>query len=362
MASLTESSIIARKVIRYGIYALILVITGRFAIQGAVTLYRQIFPPPPPKPTVAFGRLPELPFPEKGENEFTYTLDLAEGQLPELPQQTEVYYMPPFQSTISSVENAKANAGALGFNPDGRVLVESIPNVYVFQKNNVPSNLTMNVITGVFSISYNVDEDPIVVSSVPPNEEQSVNYISDELTQAKLISEDYKNGPTTTKYLKLEGGEFVPAASLSESVATKVNFFRKGYGSDGTIPSVTQNMPEGNLWFIIAGGRGKQIVAGEYHYFPIDQSKSGTYPLKSSQTAWDELKEGKAYIANPGTSEEKEKTIRKVYLAYYDAGQYTQFYQPVVVFEGDDDFYAFVSAIQNDYYGAKPEDNQDNSQ
>ncbi|KKQ73667.1 MAG: hypothetical protein US95_C0050G0001, partial [Candidatus Woesebacteria bacterium GW2011_GWB1_38_5] len=41
--------------------------------------------------------------------------------------------------------------------------------------------------------------------------------------------------------------------------------------------------------------------------------------------------------------------IRKVYLAYYDPDQYTEYYQPVIVFEGDDDFTAYVSAIIDDY-------------
>lgn len=361
MASLTESSIIARKVIRYGLYALILIIIGRFAFRGAVALYRQIFPPPPPKPTVAFGRLPEIPFPQRPANEFTYKLELAEGDLPELSEQTSVYYMPPFQSTISSVEEAKSKADALGFNPDGKVLVESIPNVYVFQEPGVPSSLTMNVITGVFSISYNLNEDPTVLSSQPPNDEQAIRLIETELNKAKLLADDLKDGPATSEYLRVISGEYLPAVSLSEAMATKVNIFRIGYGGENNFPSVTPDMPQGNIWFIVAGGRGKQIISGEYHYFPIDNSKSGTYPLKTSQSAWDELKEGKGYIANSG-SNQNEKIIRHVYLAYYDAGQYTQFYQPVFVFEGDEDFYAFVPAVREDYYGAKPDETEKSTQ
>jgi hypothetical protein len=44
-------------------------------------------------------------------------------------------------------------------------------------------------------------------------------------------------------------------------------------------------------------------------------------------------------------------TVRKIYLAYYDAGVYTEFYQPVFVFEGDKDFVGYVPAVTTDYYG-----------
>jgi hypothetical protein len=105
-------------------------------------------------------------------------------------------------------------------------------------------------------------------------------------------------------------------------------------------------MPDANVWFILAGG--KQILAAEYHYYPVEETKSGTYPTKTADTAWEELKDGKGYVVNLGDNSEK-VAIRKVYLAYYDAGQYVSHYQPVVVFEGDNNFFAYVPAVQNYY-------------
>ena len=42
--------------------------------------------------------------------------------------------------------------------------------------------------------------------------------------------------------------------------------------------------------------------------------------------------------------------IRRIYLAYYDAGIYTEFLQPIYVFEGDNDFVAYTPAITSNYY------------
>lgn len=349
MASLTQTSITARKIIRYGAYAIILILVGRLMLRGAIALYKRIFPTPPPKPTVAFGKLPALPFPEKNTGRsFNYTLELPEGKLPTLPKQEIVYFMPPFSSNIAVVDDAKALADRLGFNPDGKPIVEKVPNVYIFQRENGLSTLTMNIITRIFSISYNINANPQVLLGTPPDPERAISQITGFLSGGGLLSDELKGGRTTTEFLKMTGGIFSPVSSLSEADSIKVNIFRKNYGTNDSIPSVTPDMPEANIWFVI-GGAGRQIIAGEFNYFPLEAGRNGTYPLKTSETAFEQLKQGKAFIANAPDTENI--TIRRVYLGYYDAGQYAKYYQPVVVFEGDGNFYAYVPAVADDFYG-----------
>ena len=92
-------------------------------------------------------------------------------------------------------------------------------------------------------------------------------------------------------------------------------------------------------------------MAGENLYFPVDKAKFATYPLKSSSQAFEELKNSQAYIASIGQNLGGLVSIRKVYLAYYDAGFPVDFYQPIIVFEGDKNFMAYVPAVISDYYG-----------
>lgn len=352
MATLTEISVVSRRVIRYGIYAIILIVILRYSIQLGVTVYRKIFPPPPPQPTLAFGNLPELPFPERPAQTFNFNLELPEGTLPIFTDQLPVYFMPSFQTNIQVLDAAKETAQKLGFDPNGKLLVESIPNVYIFERRGFPSRLTMNIITGLFSVSYNLNEDPTILNGTPPTPENGVTQIQGYLSGPGLLKDDLIDSPSTQILLRVEEGKFVPAISLSEANLIKVNIFRKNYGKDENIPAVTPDMPEANIWFIIAGGRGRQIIAGEYHFFPIDKQKSATYPIKTADLAWEELKSGKAFIANAGNNPEGKITIRRVYLAYYDPGQYAQYYQPVIVFEGDNEFYAYVTAVTDEYYGS----------
>jgi len=352
MASLTETSIIARKVIRYVIYCVVLIIILRFTINLGVSIYHKFVPPPEPEPTVAFGKLPKLPFPERPTlSNLTYTLETPDGKLPLLPEQAEVYFMPPLASNIRALDSAKEKASALGFNPNGRLLVENVPNVYIFQKSIGTSTLTMNIISGVFSISYDLTVDPSVIGNLPPGPDAAVGQARSYLGNAGLLQEDTKESRTSYEFLRIENGKFVPAVSLSEAAVIKVNIFRKDYGKE--IPAVTPEGKEANIWFMLSGAGTRQVIAAEYHYFPIDLQKSGTYPLKTSEAAWEELKNGGAFITTFKNTSSTNVTIRRVYLGYYDAGQYAEFYQPVVVFEGDDDFIAYVPAIVPNFYGGE---------
>ena len=98
--------------------------------------------------------------------------------------------------------------------------------------------------------------------------------------------------------------------------------------------------------------RNKQVIAGQFHYFPVDESQSSTYPLKAAQAAWDELNSGGAYVASVGINKDGDNVkIRRIYLGYYDAGTPNEFFQPIVVFEGDRGFIAYLPAVTVEFYG-----------
>lgn len=347
MASLTQASIIARKTIRYGIYGIIFLIVARIVIGTGIKVFRFFFPAPPPPPTVSFGKLPSLPFPEGAPSfeNLTFTLETAAGELPAFSDQVKVYFMPKPPASIQDLEFAKQKAVSLGFSPSGRELVET---VFLFQNKNAPSTLTMNIVSGIFSISYDLRANPRIIENIPPAPEAALAQIKTYLARADLLKDDL-SGPVTHEFIKIEEGRFISAVSLSESDLVKINLFRKDFEE---IPAVTSNPKEANVWFMLSGTRERenQVIAAEYHYYPADEEQSATYPIKTSQSAWEDLNSGNGYIANLGNNQGN-ITIRRVYFAYYDPGQYTAFYQPVVVFEGDNGFVGYVPAITSEYYG-----------
>jgi hypothetical protein len=348
MTTLTHAAITTRKIIRYAIFSIIALIILRIILIGVIKIYKKVFPPPPPAPTVTFGKLPKLKFPQKQvPANLTFTLETAEGGFPKLPVQAKVYFMPKIAANLLSLDAAKTKAQSLGFKPDGQ---EISTTTYRFLHQSAPSILEMNIVLGIFSVSYDLKIDPTPLDVRPPAPEVAAANIRSLLSSANLLPNDL-TGPASHQYLKLQEGKFVPVLSLSEANLIKVNFFRKAYDN---LPCLSANPESANVWFTVSGAseREKQVVAAQYHYLGVDESQSATYPLKATQDVWNELGEGSAYLASAGTIKEGENIkIRKIYLAYFDPPETADFLQPIFVFEGDKGFTAYVPAVTGDYYG-----------
>jgi hypothetical protein len=347
MTKLTQISIITRKIIRYSIFGIIGIIILRGAILAGYKIYRYYFPAPPPPPTVSFGKLPALPFPKRDfPTNLQFKLETPTGELPKFPYSLKVFFMPKIFPTLLSLDETTKKAVNLGFDGEGLQLTET---VYSFKNTKAPSELKISIATGVFSISYNLIEDPSPLTKRPPVPEVASTKARGFLSRANLLAKDL-SGPTITEPVRIEGTKIIGAGSLSEANFVKVNFFRKDYDN---YPAVTPDAEEANVWLIVSGEsqREKEIIGAEYKYFPVDETKFATYPIKTAQKAWEELQSNKAFIANLGENKDQIITIRRIYLAYYDAGVRVDFYQPVVVFEGDKGFKAYVPAVTSEYYG-----------
>lgn len=349
MTSLTRIAIAARRAIRYGIFLIIFLIVGKFLLDAGIGIYKKIFPPAPPTPTVKFGKLSKIPFPTNNVTaKFSYTLETPEGGLPlNIPNQAKVYFMPKRSPNLLSLDAAKTTAQGLGFDAPPSQISET---VYSFQNPDFPVAMQINIITGTFSISYNLAKDKSPTESKPPIAEEAASEFRSALSGANILPDDL-TGPSTSKYLKLSGGDLVTALSLSESDLVKVNLFRKNYDN---FPSVTGIPDQANVWAMLSGAKNQNqlIVAAQYRYFPVDESQFSTYPIKTPSQAFSELQGGQAFIASPGVNKDGDNLkIRRVYLAYFDPDSVTDFFQPIYVFEGDNGFIAYLPAVSSNYYG-----------
>jgi hypothetical protein len=349
MTSLTQIAITARKIIRYGVLLIIFLVVGDILLNAGTTIYRKIFPAPPPTPTVKFGKLTKIPFPSNGtQAKLTYVLETPTGGLPtDIPTQAKVYFMPQQNPDLLSLDKAKSESAALGFGSDAQQLSDT---VYKFVSPSVPSTLEINIVTGTFSISYNLASDKSPLTLRPSVSEVAASEFRSILSGANVLPADL-TGPVTNNFLKLSNGQLVTALSLSESDVIKINLFRKNYDN---LPSITGNPNQANVWAIISGSQNQsqQIVACEYHYFPVDESQYSTYPIITPADAFASLQAGNAFIADLGLNKDGDTLkIRRVYLAYFDPDSVTEFYQPIYVFEGDNGFIAYLPAVTSSYYG-----------
>lgn len=348
MASLTNIAITSRKIVRYTIYFILFLIVGRIFLNAGVKVYKKVFPAPTPAPTVKYGKLTKVPFPENGITaKLTYTLETADGELPkDIPTQAKVYFMPKISANLLSLDATKNKATALGFTTDQQQISDT---VYKFKNQNYPSYLQINIVTNTFSISYDLATDKTPISFKPPVAEVAASNFKTILSEANMLPTDL-TGMTTHDFLKISDGKLVSAISLSESNFVKINLFRKDYDN---LPSETGNPDQANVWAIMsgAGNSGQRIIACEYHYRSVDESQYSTYPIKTPETAYAELQSGQAFIASIGLNNDGDNLkIRHIYLAYFDPDADTEYYQPIYVFEGDNGFKAYLPAITSDYY------------
>lgn len=347
MTSLTQVAITTRKIVRYGIFLIIFLIIGRMSLNLGVRIYRYYFPAPPPPPTVTFGRLPKISFPEKDRPKINQLkVETATGSLPNLPTQAKVYFMPKVSSTLLSLDSARQKAKQLGFTGGEEKVSET---VYRFKLPDAETRIEMNIVTGNFSVSSDLTNDESILSLRAQAPELAAAQVRNFLSRASLLSEDL-TGDVQHEFLKVEDQKLVRAISLSEANFIKISLHRKTFDE---IPSLTGNTEEGNIWFIVSSTkeRDRQIIAGQYNYFPVDEEKSSTYPIKTAEEALNELVSDGGFIANIGNNPEGNIVVRKIYLAYFDPNSASDFYEPIIALEGDNGFIAYIPAVTPDYYG-----------
>lgn len=343
MATLTETAYFTRRTIKYGSVGLVVFLILYFAWGIGSTYWRKIHPSPPPPPTVSFGKLSALSFPKK-ENlpSFSYRLETIEGTTPKLASVGRVYFMPKPAATLLGLDFAREMAKKIGFLGEPTKVSDR---VFRFLGQNTNTILEMDIISQKFSLFYDFQNDQSILAEKKlPSDEQAVMEAKNFLRQAELLPQDLEEGQAKVSYFRFVAPNLMPALSLSEADFVRVDLFRVNLDDWKILPP---NPAEAQVSFLFSGSRelGKRITRVDYNSRPISFDNPATYPLKTSQAAWQELGEGKGYIASLGNNQDGRITVRKIYLAYYEPDTIQDFLQPIFVFEGDNNFVAYVPAV-----------------
>jgi hypothetical protein len=344
MATLTETAYYSRQAIKYGSIAVVILLILRGAFLSFRAYWKKAHPPPPPPPTVAFGKLPKLKFSERNDlPKLSFKLETISGSLPKLSSQAKVFFVPQPSPNLLAWGNTKAWAKQLGFSREPQATDKF---VYRFTSETTPSTvLTVNVLTKNFHLSYDWKSDLEILSQGnPPQEKEAISLAKGFLQGASALTADLTQGSAEVIYLKYSEGNLVKALFFSEANFAKVNLFRQNLDNLKILPA---NPKDANISLILAptASRNRGIIEVKYTHAPISQANFATYPLKEVNAAWSELTGGKGFIANLGNNPEGKLVIRNAYLAYFDTEEEQNFLQPVIVFEGDNDFYAYVPAV-----------------
>ncbi|KKU58282.1 MAG: hypothetical protein UX80_C0004G0033 [Candidatus Amesbacteria bacterium GW2011_GWA2_47_11b] len=344
MATLTEVGFYTRRIIKWGAMGLVVVMLIPPLWKLAKRIYLTINPPPPPAPTVRYGKLPKLAFPEADSNyKPTYRLETIEGGLPKLANVSRVYFVTINKSRILELEKIKPKARTLEFEQDPEKIDEAN---YKFTNPNLPTELAVNIIYNSYRYTYDWRSDPgILDEKGVPNNEQALLEAKSLWQNLGLLADDLANGRAKVTFLSGATGELIPTISLSGANFVRVDLFR---ADKDELKVVSPKGEESPVYVILSGSndRSKRIVEASYSYSRILDNDFSTYPLKGVDKAWAELQAGSGYIAHAGAAQ---AVVRKASLAYYESGTPQEFLQPVYVFEGDGGFVGYVPAVNQEY-------------
>lgn len=390
MASqLTEVSRISRKIIRFSAYGFVgAIVLSSIIFPIIKAIYKQLNPPEPYPLSASRTKLPQISFPNLVSYKHNFTIQTPDNKLPSFPDRARVFYI--YEKPKGFAAEAKAKEMATIFKFEGEPTVTGNGLDYVWQQR-LPALLefSYNIKNASFKMTYQWQSTELGISSFSTKE----NIISKanaflQQTKEDLSDIDLINAHLT--YLKASGNSLKKAVSFSDSDFVRLDFFKQNisytnkdlyYYQDQDyqkkIKEITYNLPiyankidEANISLTFSGSNNlSSINRGlvDYKFFQSNisyltsgyQDKS-TYYLKPVTVAFDELSQGKAYIANPALENTETVSIRRVYLAYYDSGIYQQYLQPIYVFSENDitspeiqqseniGFVAYVPAIRSD--------------
>lgn len=326
----------------------LVLITVLFRIGKNIKEY--FYPTPLPPATVSFGKLTKVEFPPNiiVVKDFTYTLDNVSGTLPTFSDKINVYKIIQLQPNLLALKNAQDLVSRIGFSGEGIALSNTL---YQWDdKENLQRRLTYDILSFNFNLSSDYLANPIVIAGKNlPGEKGSVSKAESFLESLSSFPLDFNIEKTKTTLLSVKNSEILPATSLSTTQLIRVDFFQKDV--DG-LPIFYPNPLHSTVHFFIAGGNyDAQVVSANFFHQNISEL-SATYPIKTNEQVFEELKQGKAYIASY-SGNDKEILLKKIYLAYYLSEEKQNYLMPIIVFEGNNNFYAYIHAIKDEWFNSE---------
>lgn len=352
MLTLHKTTETIKKILKWGGISLGALLLLILLVRGGSALFKLIFPDKPPAPTVAYGQLPPILFPDSiSDKEFEYTLETVTGNLPVF--QTDrlyVHTIVPAEPNLLNLEDARESVAKVNFTVGENSITDT---VYQWtSREKADKKIIQNIVSKDFTVSSNFFSYPeVLTASNLPTEEQAKLTAKTFLTSMNLFPPDIDEEKTTTQLLAIQNATIFPATSLSTAQLIRVDFFQKAVNE---LPILYPKPPFSTIHFFIGGGENSgQVVQGQFYHQTISE-ESATYPIKTAQQAFEELKQGKGYIAAYYGSKNT-ITINDVYLAYYMGEEKQQYLMPIIVFEGKEGFFAYVPAVLDEWITGSPQ-------
>lgn len=346
MPTLSQISFETKAITKWGGIVLGTFIVLFLLFKVGVFVKDTLYPTPPPPPTVGFDILDPIEFPDqKSTNNFSYSLDTVTGQLPDFSDRAKVYKIAKAEPDLLALRKAKDKMYRAGFKEDPVLIGQ---NVYKWTTDQpFQKTLSYNILTHDFNLtsSFLANENATTGKAFPLDEASIVDEAKNFFQNLDSFPEDINTEKTAVSLFTIKNYVLLSATSISNAQAARVYFFQKDVDEKPIFYSNPKSSPINTL---ITGGDNRPQVSDANYFYQKITDQSETYPIKTAKQAFEDLENGNAYIAS--FPENKSNiSIKNVYLGYYIEDKKQNYLMPVVIFEGDDGFFAYVSAITDEW-------------
>lgn len=343
MATLNKAKKETQIILKWGGISLLVIFLFMMG-TSFISFVKDLFTPPAP-PKAEFGKLPAISFPKKQKENIKYTLDTLSGFLPNFSDRAKIYKIISDPPTLLGLNKTREKVSAIGFNSNGTQIAED-QYQWVDQNEALQRTITMNIFSSDFALS-----SPYLISqsleslSGSGNSDRAIETARSFLSNMGLFPPDIDENKTKAVQYSINEGALIPASKTSDAKIAKVAFFQKDV--DG-LPIFYNEGKFSTINFLIGKENNQmKIVNARFFHKNISQISS-TYAIKTASEAFSELQKGNAYIANKPV-DTVEFTIKNVFLGYYIGEDQQDFLMPIIIFAGNNDFVAYVSAVRDEW-------------
>lgn len=336
--TLTQTAILTKKFL---LFSFIFIVVFLIAWLSWRYYYYNIYLPSLPLveilPDTKYGILPKPNLAQNNlsSSNYSYVLNTLTGDLPsDIPKIMRVFFAPQLGTTFLALDRAKELASEFGFLIEPEI---AAPNQYRFLDGE-GGELIIDLSTGNFKYQRFIATSAPALKALP-NETEIAQNFKNFLANKKILRDELREGKIKVVF-ENNSPEGQSLASVSlwqsniENLPVVTPLFNKG------LINATLTSEESEL---------KQYPKMEYIYWPVDLNNFSTYPIKTVEEAFEDLKEGSASVVIEPSM--PEVSITSVYLAYLLSESYTPYIQPVFVFEGEG--FAALSPAINDNWISK---------
>jgi len=340
MSTLAQVTKETRIFLKIGAAAVVLALIAFFVFKGGTFIKNMFFPAPVAPPDQKFGTIQSITFPKSINSTPVFSINTVSGALPGFPDRIKVYELKKNPVSITALSNAKNKASNLDYTLNQQFISSSVYKWTKSGKNNV---LTYNINSFNFAVESDFATNPLyALSRVSVQDQENIQKkATDFIDSLGADRSDINLGDVKFSYFNIVNTNLTPADSTPAEIV-RLDMSQNQVDQLSIYYPLFERSP---LYFLVANnGAEPEVVLAGYNHFTPDLTSFGTYPLKTSAQAYQDLQDGKGFIVSPNP--DKEIEITDVSVGYYlDESEDQKYLLPIIIFKGKNNFMAYVDAI-----------------